>query len=160
DLKMLTPGLKAKLTFSFDSFNSSSRAREANPNRYSVATQRDEEGNLILNQLNYGDEALGLSTSVSYGNSRNYLEGTLTYHRHFGKHDIDMLALYNQQSYDDGSIQPYRKQGTAGRFSYSYDNRYIAEFNFGYNGSENFAKGKRFGFFPSFAIGWYISEEP
>ena len=82
------------------------------------------------------------------------------YNRRFGKTDIDAILLYNQQAYDDGSIQDYRKQGIAGRLSGTYDNRYVAEFNFGYNGSENFAKGKRFGFFPSFAIGWLLSEEP
>lgn len=49
--------------------------------------------------------------------------------------------------------------GIAGRASYMYDSRYVAEFNFGYNGSENFAKGKRFGFFPSVALGWLLSEE-
>ena len=58
-----------------------------------------------------------------------------------------------------GDIQPNRTQGIAGRLSYTFDRRYISEFNFGYNGSENFAKGKRFGFFPSLAIGWLISEE-
>ena len=73
---------------------------------------------------------------------------------------MDALFLYNQQSYDDGGIQPYRKQGIAGRLSYTFDRRYIGEFNFGYNGSENFAKGQRFGFFPSIALGWLISEEP
>ena len=67
--------------------------------------------------------------------------------------------MYNQQSYDDGSYQPYRKQGIAGRLSYTYDSRYVAEVNFGYNGSENFAKGKRFGFFPSLALGWLVSSE-
>ena len=82
------------------------------------------------------------------------------YNRSFGKHNIDALFLYNQQSYDNGDIQDFRKQGIAGRLSYTYDNRYIGEFNFGYNGSENFAKGQRFGFFPSVAVGWIMSEEP
>lgn len=59
---------------------------------------------------------------------------------------VDALLLYNQRSYDWGDIQPNRTQGIAGRFSYTFDRRYISEFNFGYNGSENFAKGKRFGF--------------
>ena len=84
----------------------------------------------------------------------------MNYSRKFGKNDIDALLLYNQQAYDDGSIQDYRKQGFAGRLSYTYDSRYVAEFNFGYNGSENFAKGHRFGFFPSVALGWLMSEEP
>ena len=62
-------------------------------------------------------------------------------------------------AYDDGGIQPYRHQGIAGRASYTYDSRYVAEFNFGYNGSENFAPGKRYGFFPSMALGWILSNE-
>ena len=69
------------------------------------------------------------------------------------------MFLYNQTSYDDLSIQPYRHQGIAGRFSYTFDSRYVAEFNFGYNGSENFAPGKRYGFFPSGAVGWIVSNE-
>lgn len=160
NLKMITQGLKAKATFSFDSYSWSGRERAADRPIYSVATGRDEEGNLITNVLSYGDDALGLWSGGKFGNKRTYLEGTLTYDRAFGKHDIDALFLYNQQSYDDGGVQPYRKQGVAGRLSYMFDSRYITEFNFGYNGSENFAKGKRFGFFPSIAVGWLLSEEP
>ena len=55
---------------------------------------------------------------------------------------------------------PYRQQGLAGRVTYGFDKRYLIEANFGYNGSENFAPGKRFGFFPSIAGGWVISNEP
>jgi TonB-linked SusC/RagA family outer membrane protein len=160
NLKMLTNGLKAKLTFSFDRWNSSMNERSKSVTYYNVATGRDIEGNLLHSILSYGEDALGHSNSGQYGNSRVYFEGTLTYNRTFGKHDVDALFLYNQSSYDDGGIQPYRKQGIAGRLSYTYDARYVAEFNFGYNGSENFDKGKRFGFFPSIAIGWLISEEP
>lgn len=160
NLKMITPGLKAKVTFSFDRWNSSTMTRKKNPTYYNVATGRDIEGNLIHSILSYGDESLGHSNSGEYGNSRVYFEGTLLYNRTFGKHDIDALFLYNQQSYDNGSVQPYRKQGIAGRLSYTFDSRYVAEVNFGYNGSENFAKGKRFGFFPSVAVGWLVSEEP
>lgn len=69
------------------------------------------------------------------------------------------MLLYNQRDYDDGSAVPFRRMGYAGRVSYTYDNRYIGEFNFGYNGSENFAKGRRFGFFPSVAVGYLMSEE-
>ncbi len=159
NLRMITPGLKAKMSFSFDSYNYSGRIRAMNPSYYNVATGRDAEGNLIHDILSYGDDALSFSNESNYGTKRTYLEGTLTYNRTFGKNDIDALFLYNQQSYDDGSVQPYRKQGFAGRLSYVYGGRYIGEFNFGYNGSENFAKGKRFGFFPSIALGWLVSEE-
>ena len=160
DLKALTPGLKAKALFSFDRWNRSRRSRTANPGTVFPATGRDEEGNLIYAQFETGDESMGSEQGLEYGNSRVYLEADLMYNRRFGVLDLDALLLYNQQAYDDGSIQDYRKQGIAGRLSATYDDRYVAEFNFGYNGSENFAKGKRFGFFPSFAIGWLMSEEP
>ena len=63
------------------------------------------------------------------------------YNRNFAAlHDVDALLLYNQRSYDNGGIQPYRTQGIAGRLSYTFSRRYVGEFNFGYNGSENFAK--------------------
>ena len=160
DLKMITPGLKAKALFSFDRWNRSRRSRTAKPATVFPATGRDEEGNLIYSQFETGDESMGSEQGTEYGNTNVYFEADLMYNRRFGKVDLDAMLLYNQQAYDDGSIQDYRKQGIAGRLSATYDNRYVAEFNFGYNGSENFAKGKRFGFFPSFAIGWLLSEEP
>ena len=160
DLGALTPGLKAKGLFSFDRWNRSRRSRTANPGTVFPATGRDEEGNLIYAQFETGDESMGSEQGTEYGNTRVYFEADLMYNRRFGKTDVDALLLYNQQAYDDGSIQDYRKQGIAGRLSATYDDRYVAEFNFGYNGSENFAKGKRFGFFPSFAVGWLLSEEP
>lgn len=107
----------------------------------------------------YGQEFLNHSSSGEYGVQSTYLEGAVTYNRDFGKHYVDAMMLYNQRTSDTGEKLPYRNQGLAGRFSYSYDNRYVAEFNFGYNGSENFAKGYRFGFFPSVALGWIVSEE-
>lgn len=161
NLKMITPGLKAKVTFSFDSYSVSSRDRSAACDYYAVAKSRDEEGNLIHNLITEGRDFLTAGNDSEYGAKSMYLEATLTYDRKFNdRHSVNALFLYNQQSDDSGSYQPYRKQGIAGRMSYSFDNRYVAEFNFGYNGSENFAKGMRFGFFPSFAAGWILSEEP
>lgn len=161
NLRFITQGLKAKVTFSFDSYNSATVERGTSPTLHGVTSARDEEGNLVHgNPVATGSESLGHGASGSYGNKRTYLEANLTYDRTFGKHNVNGLFLYNQQSYDDGGIQPYRKQGIAGRASYVYDNKYIAEVNFGYNGSENFAPGQRFGLFPSFALGWRISDEP
>lgn len=57
------------------------------------------------------------------------------------------MLLFNRRHFDKGEKLPYRTQGMAGRASYTYSGKYIGEFNFGYNGSENFAKGKRYGFF-------------
>ena len=159
NLKMITPGLKMKLTFAFDTFNSNSLTRSKTPDYYSVAGSRDDEGNLVHSIISYGQEFLGHSSSGSYGNNSTYFEANVTYTQSFGNHDVDALLLYNQRSYDWGDIQPKRTQGIAGRLSYTYDRRYVGEFNFGFNGSENFAKGHRFGFFPSIALGWLLSEE-
>lgn len=161
DLKMLTPGLKWKATFSYDFFAHTYITRGKTPNYYSTATGRDDEGNLIHSILKYGSEFLDHSNNAEYGNNSIYFETTLSYDHTFAqKHDVSAMLLYNLRSYDNGGIQPYRNQGVAGRLSYTYDRRYVAEFNFGYNGSENFAPGKRYGFFPSGAIGWLMSEEP
>ncbi len=160
DLRQLTKGLKAKVLFSFDRWNQSERGRTTNVGTVFPATGRDAEGNLIYSQFQTGDESMPHYNRSEYGNTNIYLEADVMYNQRFGKMDVDALFLYNQQAYDNGDIQDYRKQGIAGRLSGTYDNRYVAEFNFGYNGSENFAKGKRFGFFPSFALGWLMSEEP
>lgn len=70
------------------------------------------------------------------------------------------LLLYNQQEYREAATIPYVYQGLVGRVTYGYKKRYLGEFNVGYNGSENFVKGKRFGLFPAFSLGWVLSEEP
>ncbi len=160
-LDFITEGLSANVKFAFDNYQSKTLTRSKTPDYYNVATTRDENGELILEISSYGQEFLGTSASGTYGNNRTYLEGSIHYNRTFGqKHNVEGLLLYMQDSYDSGSYQPYRHQGFSGRLSYNFDNRYVAEFNFGYNGSENFAKGQRYGFFPSGAIGWIISEEP
>ena len=161
DLKFLTPGLRIKGTFSFDRYSSGTVTRSTSPDTYNPATGRNEDGSLILSRLTTGSNTLGHSVSGSYGNKRLYLELAVNYDRTFAdKHAIYGLLLFNRSNYDNGDKLPYRNQGLAGRVAYTYDNRYVAEFNFGYNGSENFAPGKRYGFFPSGAIGWVISEEP
>lgn len=78
------------------------------------------------------------------------MEATLSYDHTFAeKHAVSGMLLFNRRHFDKGEKLPYRTQGMAGRASYTYSGKYIGEFNFGYNGSENFAKGKRYGFFPS-----------
>lgn len=161
DLKGITPGLKAKFTYSFDSYSENRITRGKSPDYYNVATQRDLDGSLIHGTVQaFGQEYLGYNTDAAFGNRRIYLEANTTYNRAFGKHDLSGLLLYNQDSYNDGTApQAFKHQGLAGRTSYTFDRKYVGEFNFGYNGSENFAKGNRYGFFPSVAMGWIASEE-
>lgn len=159
-LDFVTEGLKARLTFSFDRFASSGVVNSKDPDYYLPATGRDANGVLIAQILSNGQEFLGTRKETNWGNMSTYLESNLFYNRLFGgKHDVGAMLLYNQGEKDFGDRIPYRQQGFAGRFSYTYDNRYVAEINFGYNGSENFAKGYRFGFFPSVSAGWIVSQE-
>ena len=166
DLGWLTKGLKANAKVSFDAYNAHwfdhTRAYDC-----FYATGRDEEGNLILEQSKTGSQTLDYRKGGS-GNRRLYIEASLNYARSFGRHNVTGLFLFQQSSRSllgdsAGSSQyslPYRNQGVAGRLTYNYANRYFFEFNAGYNGSENFSPGKRFGFFPSVALGYLISEEP
>lgn len=163
DFKFITPGLKAKFTYAFDSFSENRVQRGKTPNYYNVATERDLDGSLIHTIQNYGQDYLGYRKDWDndyFGNKRVYLEANVSYSQAFGKHDVTGMLLYNQDSYDDGTPpQAYKHQGLAGRASYTFDRKYVGEVNFGYNGSENFAKGQRYGFFPSVSAGWIASEE-
>lgn len=160
DLKFITSGLSAKLTFAFDKFSGNTVTRAKTPDYYNPASARDENGNLITTIAHHGEQFLGHSRGADWGDQSIYLEGMLSYNRVFnGLHDVNSMLLYNQKNYDRGDALPYRTQGIAGRFSYTFDRRYVGEFNFGYNGSENFAPGKRFGFFPAVALGWIVSQE-
>ena len=91
------------------------------------------------------------------------MEAGLNYQHNFGKHHTTALLLYNQSKYYSPSLKflvPNAYQGIVGRITYDYASRYLAEFNMGYNGTENFASGRRFGFFPAVSAGWVVSEEP
>lgn len=157
-------GLSVKGTFSFDTYNYHNTDRYRYPSTY-IASGRDNNGDLILTLTNTGDEFLGFSKS-SGGNRRIYFELPLTYDRTFSEmHGVGAMLLFNRDSYvnhdADNAIAafPNRHQGLAGRFTYNYNQKYFTEFNFGYNGSENFKSGYRYGFFPSFALGWLVSNE-
>ncbi|MDJ1505754.1 SusC/RagA family TonB-linked outer membrane protein [Xanthocytophaga agilis] len=159
DFDKVIPGLKGRVKFAFDRFSATGVKRSKDPNYYSPSVGRNEDGSLNLVIYRNGQDFLGYEKTSEWGDKSVYMEGSLTYSRAFGKHFLDALLLGNRRNYDKGEALPYRNQGMAARLSYSYDRRYIAEVNFGYNGSENFAKGKRYGFFPSAAIGWILTEE-
>ena len=101
--------------------------------------------------------------SLSHSRSSNYViygQASINYARKFGKSDIGaMVTAYRRYWESSGAAIPYNLIGTAARLTYSYDERYLAEVNMGYNGSEQFAPANRFGFFPSAAVGWIASNE-
>jgi TonB-linked SusC/RagA family outer membrane protein len=158
-------GLSAKVTFSFDAYSYTNTNRKKEPQTFLASLNRNEDGSLNTLMTSQGQNFLPYSKG-SGGNRAMYFEGQLSYSKLLDqKHRIDALLLYNMRDYlaDAGDALtsiPYRTQGFAGRLSYGFKDTYFIESNFGYNGSENFAKGHRFGFFPSIAAGWMISNEP
>ena len=171
-LDMLTKGLKFKALASFRNYTQTANIASAGWNKYNLRSYSvDENGNYILDTIlrngEGGEVSTALSPSVSNSGSRRfYYQAMLDYSRTFGKHDVNAMVIYNQDelvnqlfSGDLIAALPKRKQGIAARLSYAYDGKYLAEVNMGYNGSENFAKGHRWGFFPSLALGYNISEE-
>ncbi len=171
DYKMdwLTPGLSARGMVSFDyenyhrdrftrGFATYEPADRANYNDTNYQTMDAyQKYNADTNLTNSFDTSDG--SGDKYALYKLYMEAQLNYARQFGKHDVTAMLLYMQNDYRNNSQLAMRYQGVVGRITYGYDERYYAEFNAGYNGSENFAKGKRFGFFPAFSIGWRISNE-
>ena len=165
DFSWLTPGLTATVKASFDAQNTAYQNRTKTAEQWGNA-YRDEQGVLQMSQLVQGSQTL----DFSYGNGgwrSLYLEASANYLRSFGKHNVSGLLLYqqSQKNYignsatDSQAALPYRHQGLAFRATYNYASRYFIEFNAGYNGSENFSPGHRFGFFPSVAAGWMLSNE-
>ena len=168
-LDFITKGLSFKAMASFKNFSNSTQTRSAGWNKYLIEQYwQTEDGTYDYALRRFSDEVgTTLSSSSSNtGNRKIYFQAMLEYNRKFGKHDVGGLLIYNQDEYMDNNpgsnilvALPTRRQGIAARASYAYDNRYLAEVNVGYNGSENFAKGNRFGWFPSVAVGYNISEE-
>ena len=89
-----------------------------------------------------------------------YYELSLNYNRSFGSHNVTALLLTNRQEKDSETDFPYYNAALVGRVAYDFKHKYLVEINLGYTGSERFAPGNRYGFFPSGAVGWVISEEP
>ncbi|MDR1864414.1 MAG: TonB-dependent receptor [Bacteroidales bacterium] len=161
----VTPGLKASAKFSWDVVNNSDITRSLNPTHY-FATGRDADGNLIFHQNNTDGSNYLVFSRASSGSKTFYLEASTTYDRVFTEmHRVGGLFLFNMKetvntipgTYTE-SI-PNHHMGIAARATYSFKDRYFIEGNFGYNGSENFAEKNRFGFFPSIAVGYLISNE-
>jgi TonB-linked SusC/RagA family outer membrane protein len=163
DLGFWLKGLSVTGMFSFDNYNQHIISRTKTVDGY-LAKGRDSAGNLLVDRTSIGTNYLGYNRTNG-GTRQFYTEAAINYTRNFKKHSITGMVLYNQSDKVDAFAAdfinsiPYRYMGVAGRATYAFDNRYLAEANFGYNGSETFAPNHRFGFFPSFGAGWVASEE-
>lgn len=167
DLSFITKGLKFNGVFAFDTYNKNTIVREKGEELWSAESLRDGNGNLVLKR-EANAKAMSQAKTVE-GDKRYYLQASLDYSRLFAeKHRVGAFAMVYQQETSDVNFAeddlmasiPHRTLAYSGRFTYAYKDKYLTEFNWGYTGSENFEKGKQFGFFPAVSVGWVLSEEP
>ncbi|GAA4309213.1 TonB-dependent receptor [Compostibacter hankyongensis] len=159
----VTKGLSLNGKFAYD-YNSTSdvdRIKQFEVKRFVGKDEETGEDQYIVYRE---EQPLGYRIH-GWSNRAIYSELQANYNRTFGVHGITGMVLFNQRDYVDleagSSIAnlPYRRLGVAARATYSYNDKYLVELDMGYNGSENFPPGQRFGFFPSISAGWVLSNE-
>lgn len=160
-LDYLIPGLSVSGTFSYDNRYRKGRVENRSIPTYDAMRNPDNPAEILF----FGGTVGPASVEDNFRNSkwrRFYAEGGVNYNQSFGNHTVTGLALVNAQKTFDPDFSfnvPSGLVGIVGRVTYNYDDRYLAEFNMGYTGSENFPEGNRFGFFPAVSAGWVISNE-
>lgn len=167
-LDMLTKGLDFRMKVNMDRYSEYNVDRNYSPFFYNIVAYNPFNDDYLLNRLNpnSGTEYIGYNPGERKINTAFYIEAAAEYNRVFNdKHNVNGLLVYTMRNEKSGIAKdlqlslPNRNIGLAGRLAYNFDSRYFAEFTFGYNGSERFAKSNRWGFFPSAAAGWMISNE-
>ena len=168
-LDFITKGLGFHLMFSFKNWSKSTTFRSLNFNHYELKNYtQNEDGTFSYVQTPKGDPTKPVlsNSGQNAGDRRYYAQAYLDYNRSFGNHTVTGMLLWNINQYSSNMYSdnvlaslPQRKIGFAARATYDYKHRYLIEFNAGYNGSEQFAKGHQWGFFPSVGLGYNISEE-
>ena len=177
DLSFVTPGLAWRAFTNINRASYFDVSRSYNPFYY-TATGYDKYANTyqlaVINPDQVatgavpqgGTDYLGAPVGGDKTVTSNfYFESAANYTRTIDKHGLSGLVVVTARSKQEGDTKtlqkslPYRNMGVSGRATYSFDSRYYAEFNFGYNGSERFYKSERFGFFPSVGMAWYVSNE-
>ncbi|WP_341835689.1 TonB-dependent receptor [Chitinophaga pollutisoli] len=165
ELDFITPGLSVQGTVAFDSWYDMVTNRSKG---FKVFDLRQPSGDVEYNpdgSIKYVETGSDsqMSSGVEYPSTRRILnyEGALNYQRTFGLHAVSAVVAMNQRiiSTEDGTNIPRAYLGGNGRVSYAFNKRYLAEFNFGYQGSEQFLPGHKFGFFPAASLGWVLTEE-
>ena len=162
DLNAITKGLSASILFNWRSYSESQYTQRCYPYYYRVVDSSwnaAEPDKYELEQIgNPGSDYISQSSISRYQNTIFYLDGRINYNRRFGDHTIGALLMYMMREYRS-DVLPSRNQGFSGRFTYDYKNKYLAEINFGYNGTERLAEGHRFELFPAISMGWVVSNE-
>ena len=163
-LDFITKGLYAPGKFSYDSWYLEKYTRSRT---FATYTPVDVNGQIYFKRSGTDGQLIYTADANNQSNKmrKNYLELSVNYSRSFGDHTVTALALYNQSKsfFTESQYRdiPRAYLGFVSRITYNYQNKYLAEFNFGLNGSENFptGEGRRFGKFPAYSVGWVLSQE-
>lgn len=165
-LDFLAPGLSARGMMNFKRASSYSFGRSTGPFWYKYTKDASSGKGMLVSLNKNGRDFLSFDEGGKYVNSQIYGEAAIQYNQNFkDKHNIGGLLVTTISEFINGNAGslltslPRRNIGIAGRLSYDYGSRYFIEGNFGYNGSERFAKSNRWGFFPSIGLGWIVSNE-
>ena len=163
-LDFITKGLSTKAVISFDTRSTNNLFGARNYQKFVQVIDNNNvgaDGKPLVSLRRYNvDENTPLTLSgASFFTSLSNIQAFLNYNRAFKKHSVSGLILYQQQKNIVDAQLPFNLRGVASRLTYAYDSKYLFDFNIGYNGSEQFAKGNRFGVFPAVSAGWVISNE-
>jgi TonB-linked SusC/RagA family outer membrane protein len=166
DFRFILPGLRFIGNFGYDTYNSNNILRRKWPEQWRAERARDANGEIIFTKISDPQEMY--QESSSDGNRREFFDLMLSYDHTFADdHHLGSDVKYTQDAFiytvnlgdDIKNGVARRNQSLAGRATYNWKYRYFVDFNFGYTGSENFAKGHRFGFFPAYSLAWNVAEE-
>lgn len=160
-LDFITEGLSITSLINFNNWSESYYTRSLTPFLYGITEGSWDEENPTqfgLTKLREGTKYISESNIVRNGDNTFYFDARLNYNRRFGNHSVTGMLMYMMREYRS-AVLPNRNQGLSGRMTYDYMNKYLAEFNFGYNGTERLAKYHRFEFFPAMSLGWVVSNE-
>lgn len=154
DLSFITDGLSLDMNLSYNSSMGSVKRYREQPDSYQYNPNTDDYDQIIeASPLTYAGE----SSTTTYTNLG--IQFQMRYTKKIGKSKVNTTLVYNQQNEKYNANKPFVLMGYAGRVEYDYGGKYLAEFNMGYNGSENFAPGNQFGFFPAVSFGYVLSNE-
>lgn len=166
DFRSFVPGLRFVGKFGYDTNNTSNVLRRKWPEQWRAERARNANGEIIFTKI--ADQRQMFQESNSDGNRREFLDLMLSYNKTLAdNHHVGADVKYTQDAFiytvnlgdDIKNGIARRNQALAGRATYNWKYRYFLDFNFGYTGSENFATGHQYGFFPAYSLAWNVAEE-
>ena len=161
NLDFITKGLSISMLVNMKAFSTSDYTNTITPYYYQAMSNTwspDEPDYYNVQLLQSGSDYINQGGINRYSDQTFYFDARINYNRRFKDHSVSGMLMYMMRDYRN-NVLPQRNQGLSGRATYDYANKYLVEFNFGYNGTERLAKGKRFEFFPAVSLGWVPSNE-